>query len=168
MSAESLDPRQKVVVLRDGPTAGLIGSAVIAGFFAVWSMSLGESPFFVAALLGRALFGGPAGEAAPGTAAAVLAYSSTHLAALVAGGVLMAAVARFVPRATRIWFIAGVAVILCAAHVAILPIWFGDSVRAALPMWLVGSATGLGLLAMSEYLWQRNEPAPARAGESVT
>jgi hypothetical protein len=162
MSAEQLDVGSEVhpatrvgsAILRDGPVAGLIGSMVIAGFFAVWSMSLGRSPLHVAALLGQTLFYG--GSDAAATAMPIVAYSAAHMLTLIAAGMLMAAVARFSPAVLRVWFIAVVALLLCVAHALVLPLWYGDVVRATLPVWLVASATGLGLLAMSEYLWKRN------------
>lgn len=143
-------------ILRDGLLTGLLGYATLALFFAVISMAGGHSPFHVAALLASALFRLPA---VPGTAiepGPVIAYNGLHLIVLILAGMVLAGLARVAAHALQGWYVAVMAVVFAVAHIVALPVWFGDRLSAALPIWLVVTGTALATVVMCAYLWIAN------------
>jgi hypothetical protein len=144
--------RLLAAIVRDGVLAGVLGAALIAGFFALMSLFAGRSPLHVAALLGSALF--PQATWAP--AGSALAYTAVHTAVLVAIGIMISGLARVAAGTLQGWYVAVLGLLFLAGHIVALPIWFGDAVAAQLPLWLVNVVTGLGMLGMCAYLWWRN------------
>jgi uncharacterized membrane protein len=69
--------------------------------------------------------------------------------------VMLAGLARAAAATLQGWYIAVLGLLFVAAHVIALPIWFSDDVSAALPLWRVAAATGVGMLAMCMFLWWR-------------
>jgi hypothetical protein len=76
--------------LKEGVVAGLLGAALVAGWFLLFDLAQGR-PFQTPALLGAILFEGPRDAAALEiTAGLVVGYTLLHVAAFVAFGLLAA------------------------------------------------------------------------------
>jgi hypothetical protein len=149
-----------------GIIAGVIGYVTVAVFLAVASALQGRSPFHIAALLADDLFGGAV--SAGGTAiepGPVIAYNGVHLVVFLAGGVVLALIARLAARVPQGWYFGLIAVLFVAGHVVALPLWFGEAVRDALPLWLVAASTSLATVAMCAWLWVMNPGIRAQMHE---
>lgn len=152
-------------VLRRGVFAGVIGYAVVALFFALASVLQGRSPFHIANVLGHDLFRGGAQPGMPIDAGAVLSYNGVHLIAFLVAGFALAWLAVAAGRAPQGWYFALIAILFVGAHVAALPIWFGQAVQVALPLWLVTVSSTLATAAMCIYLWKATPSVAGAAHE---
>jgi hypothetical protein len=153
-------------VARQGLIAGLIGYATVALFFVVASMLQGQSPFFIAALLGSTLF--PELRTTTDLAiepGLVFAYNGVHLVVFLAAGLFMAWLASLSERAPQAWYAMLVILVFVGGHVIALPVWFDAQVSAALSLWLVVLATLLGTVLMAAYLWRSRPGIRAAAHE---
>jgi hypothetical protein len=144
--------RLAAAIGRDGALAGLIGSAVITALLAVSSLLAGRPAFHIAGILGTTILGQ---HATAESGAPVLAWTAAHTAVLILIGVMLAGLARVAAATLQGWYVAVLGLLFVAAHVIALPIWFSDDVSAALPLWRVAAATGVGMLAMGMFLWWR-------------
>jgi hypothetical protein len=153
-------------VARDGLIAGVIGYATVALFFIVASLLQGESPFFIAALLGSTLFPDLRTTAElsiePGL---VFAYNGVHLVVFLAAGLFMGWLASLSEKAPQAWYAMLVILVFVVGHVIALPVWFDAQVSAALSLWLVVVATLLGTALMAAYLWRSRPGIRAAAHE---
>ena len=148
-------------VLKEGIVAGLIGAAVVAGWFFVFDFARGK-PLLTPSLLGAFVFQGvnnPIGlepDMWP-----ILGYTLLHGVAFMAFGVIAASLIAVAAR-ERALFIAFV--ILFAAFevffVAILGT-FGRSILGALVWWSVLIGNLLASIAMLAYLFRADRSLPA-------
>jgi hypothetical protein len=156
-STESVERgRQGNTALREGVLAGLIGAAVVAGWFLVLDMVVGRL-FFTPAALGSALFHGAEGPGAVQiTVATVLGYTIVHVMAFMLVGVVFAwlAVQAEVQRgflmAIILFFVTSLT--LAMGLMAILASW----VLAALTWWGIAIGNLLAAGAMGLFLWKRH------------
>jgi hypothetical protein len=154
--AASRQRKTAVEVLEDGLLAGVIGYATMVLFYGLASVLSGQSPFYIPALLGSVLFAPASSNAVAIDPALVIAYNGVHLLALLIAGVTLAWLARLAAQALQGWYVAVIAIVFAAVHVVALPIWFGERVRAELPVWQVVAGMGLATAVMVAYLWVMN------------
>jgi hypothetical protein len=153
-------------IAMEGAVAGLIGYATVAACFAVASVVQGESPFFIAARLGAALFPQLQTTATPSVEPGlILAYNGVHLLLFLGAGLFMAWLAALSERAPQAWYPMAVILFFVGAHVVALPIWFSEPVRAVLSLWLVALGTLVAALLMAAFLWRSHPGIRAAAHE---
>jgi len=162
VGAGTTESRPKHLALREGIFAGLIGAAVVAGWFLVLDMVVGRL-LFTPAALGSALFLGAENPAAVQvTAATVLGYTVIHVGAFVIAGVVFAAMLAQAERqssmllAIVLLFVTSMTLVI--GLMAILASW----VLAALTWWGIAIGNLLAAAAMAAFLWKRH---PALAHE---
>src|SRR5919198_3104289 len=148
-------------VLREGVTAGVIGAAVVAGWFLIFDVARGR-PFLTPGLLGAAVFyGARSPEGVPIALGPILGYTVLHVLAFVAFGVVAASVIAVSEREPAL-FIAFV--ILFAAFemfffavVAAL----GQSMLGAIVWWAILVGNLLASVAMLGYFFRMHRALPA-------
>lgn len=164
--------------LREGILTGLIGAAVVAGWFLVLDLFVGRL-FFTPAALGSALFMGAEGMAGVEVGAGVvLGYTAVHVAAFMVVGIAFAALAVQAERNSSllmaIVLLFVVSLTLAIGLMALLASW----VLAALTWWGIAIGNLLAATAMALFLWKRHprlgerlpeaeERAAAEAGTAV-
>jgi CRP-like cAMP-binding protein len=144
------------VTAREGIITGLIGAAVVAGWFLVLDMVVGRL-LFTPAALGSALFlGAESPEAVQITASTVLGYTVIHVLGFVAIGVIFATM---VTRAEEnpsllmaLVLLFVTALTLSIGAMAILASW----VLAELTWWGIAIGNLLAAVAMALFLWKRH------------
>lgn len=155
-STEPNDSRARFLL--DSLVAGLIGYAIVAGFFAALNAANGRSVFYTAALLGSELFYGIEDPAQLVVSAGpVIAFNGVHLLLFVAMGAFMAWLTRVAERTPQGWYLVVVLFLLVLAHAFGLPVWFTDAVRAATPLWYVVVATSAAVTAMAAFFLLSHE-----------
>jgi hypothetical protein len=156
--------------LKEGVIAGVIGAAVLAGWFLVLDMVVGRL-FFTPAALGSALFLGAEGAAAVRiTAGTVLGFTLVHLVLFTIAGVIFAAAAagaeaqRGLLMAIVLFFVATLTLVV--GLMALIASW----VLVELTWWGIAIGNLLAAAAMAVYLWNRHPRLAAdlsRAEESA-
>jgi hypothetical protein len=147
--------------LREGITAGLIGGALVAGWFLALDVARG-TPFLTPALLGAAVFHGVTDPTVVAVAAGtVLGYTVVHVLAFVAFGIvassLLVAAEQEPPMLTAfVLLFAGFEVFFFAVLGA-----FARSLLGAVVWWAIFSANLLASVAMLGYLLRARPRRPA-------
>lgn len=144
---------QRQRLIADGFAAGLIGYALVAGFFVVLNVLTGHSPFYTASLMGEAIFAGLRDPAAvtlaPGP---ILAFNGVHIAAYLLFGFFAAWLVYETELHPEFWYLAffffvGITLLSFAAVLAAM-VLIGDPV----PTWSVFVASVLAAVGMAAYL----------------
>ena len=144
---------QRQRLIADGFAAGLIGYALVVGFFVVVNVIAGQSPFHTAALLGETLFAGLRDPAAVTLAAGpILAFNGVHIAAYILFGFFAAWLVYETELHPEFWYLAlflfiGATLLGVAAVLAAMAL-LGDPVSIA----FVSAASLLAALGMAGYL----------------
>ena len=148
-----------------GVTAGLIGFATVASFFALANVLAGKSPFYTAALLGAAVFHGATDPSRVAVSPEnVLLYNGLHLVTFLAFGVIASALARLADRGAQLWYVGLFFFIFVAFHLVGVAQGLATPMRSAISDVAVWGAGMLASGAMAAYLlWQHPR---IRAGES--
>jgi hypothetical protein len=152
--------RAEQSVLREGVTAGVIGAAVVAGWFLIFDLARGR-PFLTPGLLGAAVFyGARTPEGVPIALGPIVGYTILHVLAFIAFGVVAASVIAVSEREPAL-FIAFV--ILFAAFemfffavVAAL----GQSLLGAIVWWAILVGNLLASVAMLGYFFRMHRALP--------
>ena len=157
-----LDAIRQHPVVREGAITGLIGAAIVAGWFLIVDL-LTRQVFFTPAALGSALLYGARGvEEVTISAPTVIAYTFIHIAAFLAVGLIATALLTSAEREPRI--LLGAVLLFVTFEVlflglaAIAASWLLD----ALGWWNIVVANFLAAGGMGGYLWRRH-PALGRA-----
>jgi hypothetical protein len=136
-----------------GIYTGLIGYLTIVILFAIADPLRGRPLFYTPALLGSTLFYGlhdPADLVV--RAGPVIAYNGAHLVVFLILGMIAAWLAYFSERGPQLWYLGFVFLIFVLFHVVVVMYIVTESVRATMPMWMVGGATLVAAIAMVTYL----------------
>lgn len=144
---------QRTLMLRDGLIAGVIGYAVVATFFVVFNLAVGQPALYTAALLGESLFAGVRDPAAltldPGL---VLAFNGVQLVVMLLFGLFAAWLVYEAELHPEFWYLAFflflAALVAGYAGVLVITLLMGT----LLSPWLVVTASLLGALSMALYL----------------
>jgi hypothetical protein len=161
MTPDTAMAREEQSVLREGVVAGVIGAAVVAGWFLVFDLARGR-PFLTPGLLGAAVFyGARTPEGVPIALGPIVGYTLLHVLAFIAFGVMAASVIAVSEREPAL-FIAFV--ILFAAFemfffaaVAAL----GQSMLGAIVWWAILVGNLLASVAMLGYFFRMHRALPA-------
>jgi hypothetical protein len=152
--------------LREGVIVGLIGAAVVAGWFLVLDLVIGRL-LFTPGALGSALFlgvGGP--EEVRITAGTVLGYTAVHVGAFLLAGVVFAGLVGQAEKQTAVlmgvmlFFVASLT--FAVGAMAILASW----VLAELTWWGIAIGNLLAAAAMAAYLWKRHPRLAQRMSDA--
>lgn len=151
--------------IAQGVTAGLLGFATVALFFALENLFAGRSPFYTAALLGATVFHGATDPSQVSvTPENVLLYNGLHLVTFIAFGLIGSALATLADRGAQLWYVGLFFFIFVAFHLVGVAQGLAMPMRAAISdasVWIAGLAAST---AMAAYiLWQHPR---IRAGES--
>lgn len=160
VSVESPDRRGRgprgAAAVGEGVIAGLIGAAVLAGWFLVLDAFVGRL-FFTPGALGSALFlGVESPETVQVTAGTVLGYTVIHVGAFLLAGIAFATAVRQAEQQTAVlmgvmlFFVATVT--FAVGAMAILASW----VLAELTWWGIAIGNLLAAGAMAAFLWMRH------------
>lgn len=156
LGAGTTESRPQRLALREGIAAGLIGAAVVAGWFLVLDLVIGRL-LFTPAALGSALFHGAEDAAAVQvTAGTVLGYTVIHVGAFLIAGVVFATLVAQAERqpsmllAIVLLFVTSMTLVV--GLIAILASW----VLAALTWWAIAIGNLLAAAAMAAFLWKRH------------
>lgn len=147
-----MDTRRRRLIA-DGLAAGLIGYALVAGFFAVVNLVAGRSPVYTAALIGEALFNGLRDPAAVTLAAGpILAFNGAHLLAYMLFGFFAAFLVYETELHPEFWYLTfflflGATVLSYAVILAVMAL-VGNPVST----WAVVAASLLAAVGMAAYL----------------
>ncbi len=144
---------QRQRLIADGFAAGLIGYALVVGFFVLLNVATGRSPFYTASFIGEALFTGlrdPAGLTL--AAGPILAFNGVHIAAYLLFGFFAAWLVYEAELHPEFWYLAlfffiGATLMSAAAVLAAVAL-MGDPV----PTWSIFVASMLAALGMAGYL----------------
>lgn len=143
----------RTTTLWQGIIAGLIGYATVALLVGIIDVALGRSFFFTAALLGERLFYGLSDPARvvvwPG---AVFAYNGLHLLAFLVIGTAAAWLAFMSERGPELWYLAAILFLFVFAHAFGAILFLTESIRAAVPVWVVVLPTMVAAVVMGGYL----------------
>lgn len=140
-------------LIADGLAAGLIGYALVVGFFGVFNLVGGRPSFYTVSLIGEALFAGLRDPAAvtlaPGP---IMAFNGVHLAAYLLFGFFGAFLVYETELHPEFWYLTfflflGATVLSYAAILAVMAV-IGNPVST----WAVVSASLLAALGMAVYL----------------
>jgi hypothetical protein len=143
--------------IREGLLAGLIGAAVVAGWFLLVDALSGRL-LFTPAALGSAVFLGTRGvEAVEISAATVLGYTAIHLAAFLLIGLVAAGIVGAAEEQSEAILLGGVLLfvtfeVLSIGLVTILASWLVD----ALQWWNIAAANLLAAATMGAFLLLRH------------
>jgi hypothetical protein len=144
------------VAVGEGVMAGLIGAAVVAGWFLVLDLILGRL-LFTPGALGSALFlGVESPDAVQITAGTVLGYTVIHVGVFLLAGIAFATAVRQAERQTAV--LMGVMLFFVAT------VTFGVGAMAILASWVLAELTWWGIAignllaagAMAAFLWMRH------------
>ena len=140
-----------------GLVAGLIGYAVLALFFGVVNLLLGESFFHTAAMLGHALTGTEPAAGAEVRAAPVFAYNGVHLLLFLVFGFVAAWLVEETERHPLFWYLVFFALMVGLFYNVVLATLFTLPVAAAEISWLTIVLANLAAgAAMGWYLVRRH------------
>ena len=150
---------QRQRLIADGFAAGLIGYALVVGFFVVANVVVGRSPFYTASLLGETVFAGLRDPGAVTLAAGpILAFNGVHIAAYLVFGFFAAWLVYQTELHPEFWYLAvflfvGATLLGVAAVLAAMAL-LGDPV----PIGSIFAASLLGALGMAGYLTASHRP----------
>lgn len=140
-------------MLTDALLAGVIGYGLVVLFFVVVNLAQGRSPFYTAALLGSAVFGGLRDPAQlliePGM---VLAFNGIHLVAFLLFGLFAAWLVYETELHPEFWYLGFVLFLSAAVLSYAVVLAFTVLVGALVSPWLVVASTAIGALGMAGYL----------------
>lgn len=139
-------------VAKEGLIGGTLGFAIIVVALAVLSMMAGQSPFYMAALLGAVLLEGVEGDLGVVTARYVIAYTAVHLAVFLVFGLIAARLAALADRGWQLWFVSLFFFIFVGFHLFAAVQSFASPVQPVLPDAVVWGAGFAASLAMILYL----------------
>lgn len=144
------------VAVGEGVMAGLIGAAVVAGWFLVLDLIIGRL-LFTPAALGSALFlGVETPEAVQITVGTVLGYTVIHVGVFLLAGIAFATAVRHAEQQTAVlmgvMLFAVATVTFAVGAMAILASW----VLAELTWWGIAIGNLLAAAAMAAFLWMRH------------
>jgi len=147
-------------VLREGVVAGLIGATVVAVWFLIYDLALGQ-PFITPSLLGDMVFHGPnlpVGQAP--SVGSVLGYTVIHGLAFIAFGVIASTVMAASEREPALFV--GFVILFACFEVFFFAVLgaVGQSQRGALVWWAVLVGNLLASLAMLWYLFRGHRALP--------
>ena len=146
--------QDRTEVLFQGLFAGFIGYVSVVLFFTVVSVLTGESPFYTPALLGGILFYGVTDPAQTTISAGpVLVYNGLHLVIFLAFGIVAALLASLAERGAELWSLALFLLLFVSAHLFAAVQLFTEPVRDELPLWRIGGAMALAVVAIVGYLF---------------
>lgn len=152
--------------LREGVIVGLIGAAVVAGWFLVLDLVIGRL-LFTPGALGSALFLGAGGpDEVRITAGTVLGYTFVHLAVFLLAGTIFAALVGQAEKQTAVlmgvmlFFVATLT--FAVGAMAILASW----VLAELTWWGIAMGNLLAAAAMAAFLWMRHPRLARRMSDA--
>lgn len=143
--------RQRLIA--DGFAAGLIGYALVVGFFVVFNVVVGRSPFHTAALIGEALFTGLRDPSAVTLAAGpILAFNGLHIGAYLFFGFFAAWLVYETELHPEFWYLAfflfvGAVLLSFGAVLAVMAL-----IGSPVPTWTVFVASLLAAVGMAGYL----------------
>lgn len=152
--------------IREGVIVGLIGAAVVAGWFLVLDLVIGRL-LFTPGALGSALFlgvGGP--EEVRITVGTVLGYTAVHVGVFLLAGTVFAGLVGQAEKQTAVlmgvmlFFVASLT--FAVGAMAILASW----VLAELTWWGIAIGNLLAAAAMAAFLWQRHPRLAQRMSEA--
>jgi hypothetical protein len=143
-------------ILTDGLYAGVIGAAVVALWFFIIDWLAGR-PLHTPYVLGTLLLRGAAGVAeGPADAGTVAAYTSVHVVAFVAVGMVAAYLVALFDRYPA----AGIALVFLFAFFEVgffvVSAALGGGLLGRLGPWAVGIGNLLAAAAMAFYFWKRH------------
>lgn len=140
-------------LIADGLAAGLIGYALVVGFFVVVNLLAGRPAFHTAALIGEALFNGLRDPAAVTLAAGpIIAFNGVHLLAYLLFGFFAAFLVYETELHPEFWYLTfflflGAAVLSYAAVLAVMAL-IGNPIAT----WAVVAGSLLAAAGMAAYL----------------
>lgn len=143
--------RQRLIA--DGFAAGLIGYALVAGFFVVLNVVVGRSPFHTAALIGEALFTGLRDPSAVTLAVGpILAFNGFHIGAYILFGFFAAWLVYETELHPEFWYLTffmfvGAVLLSFGAVLAVMAL-----IGSPVPTWTVFVASLLAAVGMAGYL----------------
>jgi hypothetical protein len=155
------DPRPlRLTVLRDHPAVargavnGLVGAAVVAGWFFVLDLATGN-PLRTPAALGSALLLGASGPGeVVGTFGLVAVYTVVHVAAFVVAGVVFVGLAEQIERVPAMALLVLLTAILLEGLVLATIAVGAQWVMGTVGWWSVVVANVLAVLAMGWHVWR--------------
>ena len=150
-------------VLQQGLVAGLIGYFSVAIVVALANVTMGQSPFQTAAVLGATLFYGATDPAAVTVIPAyVFAFNGLHLVTFIGFGIVGAWLSALATRGAQLWYFALFFWLLVAAHIIGAAQVFALPLEETLPgaaVW--GAGIGASIL-MAAYLYRANPSLRAK------
>ena len=156
--------RQRLIA--DGVAAGLIGYALVAGFFVVLNLAAGRPPFYTAALLGEAIFTGLREPSAITLAAGpILAFNGLHIAGYLLFGFFAAWLAYETELHPQFWYLAlflflAATVLMFAVVLAVMAI-----LDNPVPAWSLTVASLLAAVGMAGYLTASHRSLSRKIGD---
>ena len=161
---------QEHSTVREGLIVGLLGAAIVAGWYFVFDAAAGR-PFHTPNALGKVVFSGDVGpgerEVIPGI---VAAYTVLHLIMFALVGIAMAFLVHLATRnlglRMGIWIGLVVAFCLFTGLIYMLSTASGERI----PLWSVVGGSLAAVAAMGWYLWRRHPglAADAQHGDEST
>lgn len=140
-------------VLTHGLLAGVLGYAIVAGFYAAWNLLQGRTPLYTAAALGAALIpGAEHPDEVSGWAGPVLAVNGLHLMIFIAAGMLAAWFTTLSEHGTARWYLILSLLMYGVIHAVGMALLLSERFTDAIPIWTAVAATLLALTAMLFYL----------------
>lgn len=145
-----------------GVVAGLIGATVVAAWFLIVDTLAGR-PFHTPAALASALLLGVEGEIQIRTSLGlVTAYTIVHVAAFIAAGLMLSALAAYLERAPSRVLLVALALILLEALVVATLMLGAEWALGSLGVGAITAANVLAAAAMGWYLWRTHRALPER------
>lgn len=143
-------------IVREGIVTGLIGAAVVGGWFLLFDLLRGR-PFFTPGALGSALFLGAStvGEVSV-SATTVIGYTVLHVIAFVVTGFFAAAIVTAADDAPPLILGAGMFFAAFEAFFMALLALVAEFLLGALAWWTIAVGNILAAVVMGWYLWQHH------------
>lgn len=139
--------------LREGAIAGALGATGVAAWFLLVDLVAGQ-PFFTPRVLGEAVLGIVAPDAAPGAFVTVVLYTLFHFAAFAVAGVIAVALVHASERQPAM--LAGVVILFVAFEVEfygfVLMLQLATRLEG-IAWYQVGAANLVAAVLMGRYLW---------------
>ena len=143
-------------VVREGIVSGLIGAAVVAGWFLLFDLLRGH-PFFTPAALGSALFLGSTTVADVSVdAATVIGYTVLHILAFMVTGILAAAIVTAADDTPPLILGAVMFFAVFEAFFMGLLAMVAEFLLGALAWWTIAVGNVMAAVAMGWYLWEHH------------
>ena len=143
-------------IIKEGIVCGLLGAGVVALWFLIIDLLQGQ-PFFTPGALGSALFLGSTDlEAVTVSAGTVLGYTVIHIAAFIATGLLVAAIACYAEDTPPLVLAAVLLFVTFEALFMGLIALLGEFLLGALAWWSIAIGNLVATVTMGYYLWVKH------------